>query len=97
MTEKQESERVEAPGKEKNWISVTIIYGNQSKSFDFNIHFTIRRVLEEAIKAFGQQPPVENYQLFYNDQQLSELNRSLQDYDIPEDAKLVMAHVHIVG
>jgi len=83
--------------KEKNWITVDILYGNQSQKFDFNIHFTIRKVLEESIKAFKLQPPTENYQLFYENTQLSDLNKSLLDYQIPEGAKLVMAHVHVVG
>jgi len=86
-----------APGKEEKWIKVTILYANQSKDFNFQVHFIIRRVLEEAIRAFGLQPPMENYQIFYNNQQLSDLNKSLQDYGIQEGAQLVLAHVHVVG
>lgn len=82
---------------EEQWITVTIIYGEQSKPFKFNIHFVIRRVLEEAIRAFGLQPPLVNYQIFYNNTLLSDLNKSLKDYGIPDGARLVLAHVHVVG
>jgi len=88
---------MEGSKKEEKWITVSILYGNQSKEFSFQVHFNIRRVLEEAIRSFGLQPPMENYQLFYNNQQLSDLNKSLQDYGIPDKATLVMAHVHVVG
>lgn len=91
-------EEIKTQSREKNWIIVYILYGNPpAKEFSFNVHFNLRRVLEEAIRVFGLQPPMENYQLFYNDKQLSDLNKSLQHYGIVDEAQLVMAHVHVVG
>jgi hypothetical protein len=82
--------------KEEKWITVAIIYADQSMSFKFNINFIIKRVIEEAIRGFNLPPPPVNYQIFYNNQ-LLDPNKSLKHYGIKEGAKLVLAHVHVVG
>ena len=86
--------------KEK-WISIRVRYANQVKDFKFNVHFNIRRIREEVVRAFSLSPPFDNYQLFWlkNGAQfpLSDLNKSLLEYGIPEGAVLLLVHVHVVG
>jgi uncharacterized ubiquitin-like protein YukD len=87
---------VEAQRHEEKWIKVIVIYGDRSETFNFNINFTITRVVEEAIKRFNLPPPPVNYQVFYEGK-LLEPHKSLKDYGIKEGDKLVLVHVHVVG
>jgi uncharacterized ubiquitin-like protein YukD len=82
--------------REETWIHVTIVYGDRAEVFSFNINFTILRVVEEARRRFNLPPPPVNYQVFYEGK-LLEPNKSLKDYGIKEGARLVLAHVHVVG
>jgi len=86
---------------EEKWITIKVRYQNLVKEFKFNVHFNIRRVREEVVKAFNLRPPFENYQLYWlkNGAQipLSDLNKSLLEYGIPDGAVLLLVHVHVVG
>lgn len=93
MTEEEKVDKEkEAPGKEKNWISITITHGGDKKSFEYNIHTKIKKVLEDALKALGIIP-AENtvYYLVYGSVNLDDENKSLQDYNIPDGAVLALA------
>jgi hypothetical protein len=80
-----------APGKEKNWISITIIHGGERRSFDYNVHTKVRKVVDDAIKAFGiQLPPNTSYYLTYGNVNLDDPNKSLKDYGIPDGAELAL-------
>jgi len=86
---------------EEKWITIKVRYQNLVKEFKFNVHFNIRRVREEVVRAFNLRPPFENYQLYWlkNGAQipLSDLNKSLLEYGIPDGAVLLLVHVHVVG
>ncbi|RLG85358.1 MAG: hypothetical protein DRO15_07605 [Thermoprotei archaeon] len=86
---------------EEKWISVKVRYVNQVKEFKFNVHFNIRRVREEVVRAFNLRPPFDNYQLYWLKDStqipLSDLNKSLLEYGIPDGATLLLVHVHVVG
>jgi hypothetical protein len=85
-------------GKEKNWISVTIVHGGESRPFSFNIHMKIKKVVEEALKAFNLQPAPEYlYYLVYGSVNLDNYEKSLMEYNIPEGAILALARRCRVG
>jgi len=78
-------------GREKNIITITIISDGVPKTFEHNIHHKIRRVVDEAIKAFGIQPPPNTtYILTYDSLNLDDMDKSLKDYGIPDRATLTL-------
>lgn len=90
MSEEAEKDH---PGKEKNRISVTIRHGGQAIELEFNIHHKIKKVLDESLKEFkeryGLQPPANNVPyLRYGSVDLTDLEKSLKDYEIPDKAVL---------
>jgi len=80
-------------GEEKNRISVTIRHGGQAIELEFNIHQKIKKVLDESLKEFkeryGLQPPANDVPyLRYGTIDLTDLEKSLKDYEIPDKAVL---------
>jgi len=51
-----ESAPVEALGKEKNWVSVKVYHGGESRDLQWQIHWEIRKILDDTMKAFNLQP-----------------------------------------
>jgi len=93
-----ETEQAEGPGKEKNWISITIVHGGESRPFSFNIHMKIGKVVDDALKEFGLQPAPEYlYYLVYGNVNLDDYEKSLKDYNIPDGAILALARRCRVG
>lgn len=81
------------PGKEKNRISITIRHGGQAVELEFNIHQKIKVVLEKTLKEFeerfGLVPPPNNISyLRYGTVDLSDPEKTLEDYEIPDKAVL---------
>lgn len=81
------------PGKEKNRISLTVRHGGQSVGLEFNIHQKIKKVLDETLREFkeryGLQPPANDLPyLRYGTLDLTDLEKSLKDYEIPDKAVL---------
>ena len=87
----------EASRREEQWITVTVIYGDQSKDLAFNAKQPVQVVIVRAIQEFNlPEKNPQNYQVFYESKRL-ELHQSLEGQGITEGAKLVLAHVHVVG
>ncbi len=79
------------PGREKNRISVTITHAGESITREYNVHTKIRKVIKDALKAFGIEPPPNaTYYLVYGDRNLDDPTKSLADYEIPDGAELVL-------
>ena len=92
----------EAPGREKNTIEVTIRHMGQSVTLEFNIHQKLRHVLEKALAEFARQyglqpPPNASIVLRYGSTDLTELDKSLQDYQIPDQAVLDLLFITRAG
>lgn len=81
-----------APGKEKNWVEITIRHGGQTITDKWNIHHKIRKVLDDALAKFRElyglvPPPNAEVYLTHGSTRL-ETEKSLQDYAIPDKAVL---------
>lgn len=88
---------VKKSAREEKWITVTVIYGDQSKDMRFNIKQPVQVVIVRAIQEFNlPEKNPRNYQIFYESKRLDP-HRSLEEQGIKEGAKLVLAHVHVVG
>jgi len=90
------------PGEEKNRISVTIRHGGQAIELEFNIHQKIKKVLDEALREFkdryGLQPPANDVPyLRYGSVDLTDLEKSLKDSEIPDKAVLDLLFEHRGG
>ena len=90
------------PSEEKNRISVTIRHQGQVIELEFNIHQKIKKVLDEALKEFkdryGLQPPTNDVPyLRYGSVDLTDLEKSLKDYEIPDKAVLDLLFQHRGG
>lgn len=82
----------EAPGKEKNWLTLKITHGGEEWTSEFQIRWKVRKVIEDALQHFNIVPaPDVTYYLCYGDLQLSDEEKSLQDYGIPSGATLILA------
>lgn len=97
-----ENQEKEHPGKEKNKSSLTIRHGGHVVELEFNIHQKIKKLLEEALKEFkeryGLQPPANEVPyLRYGNENLSDLDKSIQDYGIPDKAVLDLLFEHRGG
>lgn len=87
----------EASGREEKWITVTVVYGDQSKDLAFNPKQPVQVVIVRGIQEFNlPEKNPENYQVFYESKRLDP-HQSLEEEGIMEGAKLVLAHVHVVG
>lgn len=83
--------------REEKWITITVIYGDQSKDLDFNPKQPVQVVIVRAIQEFNlPEKNPQNYQIFYESKQLDP-HKSLEAQGVKEGAKLVLAHVHVVG
>lgn len=82
---------------EEKWITVTVLYGDQSKTLDFNVKQPVQRVIVKSIQEFNlPEKRPQNYQVFYENKQLDP-HKSLEEQGIKEGAKIVLTHVHVVG
>jgi len=45
-----------ASDEKKNWVDVKVYHGGESRDMRWQIHWQIRKVLDDTIKAFGTQP-----------------------------------------
>ena len=83
-------------------LKVKVIYGDDEKVIEVDETKEIwKEVITKAIspKVFNLPPPPVNYQVFCPRVTTTYLSphKTLKDYDVPEGAILVMAHVHVVG
>jgi hypothetical protein len=83
---------------EEKWVTIIVIYGDQSKEMKVNVKATVTAmVIEQAIREFNlPEKDPRNYQVFYEGR-LLDPHKSLEEQGIKEGAKLVLAHVHVVG
>ena len=76
----------------KNEVDVTVRHGGNEIFISANQHQKIQHILDEALRKFKDQgivPPPNNIPfLRYGSTDLSDLNRSLADYGIPDKAVL---------
>ncbi len=82
-----------------NRISVIIRHGGHSIELEFNIHQKIRKVLKDALKEFKERygivPPANDIPyLRYGNIDLTELDKSLEDYGVPDKAVLDLLFQH---
>jgi hypothetical protein len=87
-----ESTEKNHPGREKNRVTIIIRHGGDTVSLDSNIHEKMKKVLADALKEFkelGVEPPT-NATVFlqYGNNNLTDLDKSLQEYNIPDKAVL---------
>lgn len=88
---------VKEPGPEEKRVTVTVIYGDQSKDLEFNIKQPVQVVIVKAIQEFNlPEKNPRNYQVFHENK-LLDPHKSLEEQGVGEGAKLVLAHVHVVG
>lgn len=92
MAEKDLGKR-EAPGREKNRISISCRHEGRSVTLDFNIHHKIKKVQQDILEEFKrihnlQPPPNAVPYLMYGNLRLSDLEQSLEGYNIPDGATL---------
>jgi hypothetical protein len=82
----------EALEKSKNIITITIINDGNRYTDSFNVHEKVRKVIHDGLKAFGiDVSQVPNYILRYGNVNLDDHETSLQDYNIPSGAELILA------
>lgn len=85
-----------------NKISIIIRHGGHSIELEFNIHQKIKKVLKDTLKEFkeryGIQPPPNDFVfLRYGSTDLTDLDKSLKDYGIPDKAVLDLIFQHRGG
>jgi len=86
------SSQAEEVGQEKNTVTLTIISDGNTYTDTFNIHEKIRKVIHDALKAFNiDVSQVPNYVLRYGNQNLDDLERSIKDYGVQNNAELFLA------
>lgn len=83
----------------ENKISIIIRHGGNSIELMFNIHQKIRKVLKDALTEFKEQygiqpPPNDTPYLRYGNVDLTDLDKSLKDYGIPDKAVLDLLFQH---
>lgn len=77
----------------KNAVELTVRHGGNEVFISANQHQKIRHILDEALKKFKEQygivPPANNIPfLRYGTTDLSDMERSLAEYGIPDKAVL---------
>jgi len=76
----------------KNEVDLTVRHSGNEVFISANQHQKIQHILDEALKKFKEQgivPPANNTPfLRYGSTDLSDLNRSIADYGIPDKAVL---------
>ena len=82
-----------APGREKNRIEVTVKHAGMKVALDPNLHQTVGKLLEDALKAFAkefnlQPPPNSNAVLRLGDRDLTDTNQTIRDAGVPDGAEL---------
>ncbi len=74
------------------FVELRVVFNGQPKEFRANVHQPLRPVFQRALAEFGVQPTQpDEYGLFLEGQnQPLELDRKIEDLNLPENAVLIL-------